>query len=187
MNKFDKFSQIIHNSPIHLWRWNRQSVPKRRHIKFRRRGITKKKTHNNSYNWLYNLLGQILCYCNTKFWRKEEGKDENVSNIMEPYNTQAGTEPECIVHCNMNGLFTFIWPRIVMHCYSKANQMHQFLKFILFCSSTLHVLEGPSVHHQESKTVHTASGICQTNSADCLLAGTSSISFPLASSKQNQS
>jgi len=27
----------------HLWRWNRQSVPKRRHIKFRRRGITQKK------------------------------------------------------------------------------------------------------------------------------------------------
>jgi hypothetical protein len=29
--------------PIHLWRWNRQGVPKRRHIKFRRRGITQKK------------------------------------------------------------------------------------------------------------------------------------------------
>jgi len=44
-----------------------------------------------------------------------------------------------------------------------------------------------SVHHQESKTVHTASGICQTDSADCLLAGTrwNSISFPLASSQQN--
>jgi hypothetical protein len=29
-----------------LWRWNRQCVPKRRHIKFRRRGITQKKTYN---------------------------------------------------------------------------------------------------------------------------------------------
>jgi len=29
-----------------LWRWNRQSVPKRRHIKFRRRGITHKKAYN---------------------------------------------------------------------------------------------------------------------------------------------
>ena len=28
-----------------LWRWNRQSVPKRRHIKFRRRGITQKNTY----------------------------------------------------------------------------------------------------------------------------------------------
>jgi len=111
MNKFDKFSQIIQYSPTCPWRWNRQSVPKRQHIKFRRRGITQKKSHNNNYNWLYNLLGQILCYCNTKFWRKEEGKNENVSNIMEPYNTQAGTEPECIVHCNMNGHFLLLYGR----------------------------------------------------------------------------
>jgi len=33
--------------PSCLWRWNRQNVPKRRHIKFRRRGITQKKTYNN--------------------------------------------------------------------------------------------------------------------------------------------
>jgi len=32
--------------------------------------------------------------------------------------------------------------------------------------------DGLSVHHQESNTVFTASGICQTDSADCLLAGT---------------
>jgi hypothetical protein len=63
--------------------------------------------------------------------------------------------------------------------------MHQVLEFILFCSSTLHVSAGLSIHHQESKTVHTASGICQTDAADCLLAKTSSISFPLASSQQN--
>jgi len=49
--------------------------------------------------------------------------------------------------------------------------MHQFLKLILFCGSTLHVSDGFSVHHQESKTVHTESGICQTDSADCLLSG----------------
>jgi len=48
--------------------------------------------------------------------------------------------------------------------------MHQFLKFILFCSSTLHVLDSLSIHHQESKTVHTASVICQTDSVNCLLA-----------------
>jgi len=29
-----------------LWRWNRQSVPKRLHTKFRRRGITQKKEYN---------------------------------------------------------------------------------------------------------------------------------------------
>jgi hypothetical protein len=58
--------------------------------------------------------------------------------------------------------------------------MHQFLEFILFSSSTLHISDALFVHHHESKTVHTASGICQTDSADCLLAGTRcSISFPL--------
>ena len=35
---------IIHTTC--LWRWNRKSVPKRRHIKFRRRGITQKKAYN---------------------------------------------------------------------------------------------------------------------------------------------
>jgi len=33
--------------------------------------------------------------------------------------------------------------------------MHQFLKFILFRSSTLHVSDGLSVHHQESKAGYT--------------------------------
>ena len=67
--------------------------------------------------------------------------------------------------------------------------MHHFLTFILFCSSALHVSGGLSIHHQESKTVHTASDICQTSSADYLLAGRrwncGSIPFPLASSQLN--
>jgi len=66
----------------------------------------------------------------------------------------------------------------MIYFYSKTNEMHQFLKFILFCSSALCVSDGLSVHHQESKTVHTASGICQTDSADCLLAGTRWNSVP---------
>ena len=39
--------------PIRLRRWNRQSVPKRQHINFRRRGITQNKAHNrkiSTYN-----------------------------------------------------------------------------------------------------------------------------------------
>ena len=38
-------------------------------------------------------------------------------------------------------------------------------------SNTPHVSHGLSVHHQEFKTVHTATGICQTDTAVCLLAG----------------
>ena len=48
--------------------------------------------------------------------------------------------------------------------------MHQCTKFILFWNDTLHVSGGLSVHHQEFKTVHTATGICQTDTAVCLLA-----------------
>ena len=58
------------------------------------------------------------------------------------------------------------------YLYSKTNKMHQFIKFILFWNDTLHVLDGLSVHHQEFKTVHTGTGICQTDTAVCLLAST---------------
>jgi len=48
--------------------------------------------------------------------------------------------------------------------------MHQCIKFILTRNDTLHVSDGLSVHHQEFKTVHTATGIRQTDTAVCLLA-----------------
>ena len=54
--------------------------------------------------------------------------------------------------------------------YSKTNQMHQCLKFILFWNDTLHVSDCHSVHHQDFTTVRTATGICQRDIADCLLA-----------------
>ena len=43
----------------------------------------------------------------------------------------------------------------------------------LFWNGTLHVSDGLSVHHQEFKTVQTATGICQTDTAVCLLADNS--------------
>jgi hypothetical protein len=54
----------------------------------------------------------------------------------------------------------FIGPYILIYFYSKTNEMYQFLKFILFCSSTLHVLDDLSVHHQEPKTVHIPFAVC---------------------------
>ena len=39
-----------------------------------------------------------------------------------------------------------------------------------FWNDTVHVSDGLSVHHQEFKTVHTATGVCQTDTAVCLLA-----------------
>jgi len=55
--------------------------------------------------------------------------------------------------------------------------MHQCIKFILFWNDTLHVSGGLSVHHQEFKTAHTATGICQTDTAVCLLASTQQYLF----------
>jgi hypothetical protein len=59
-----------------------------------------------------------------------------------------------------------------MYFYSKTNQMHQCIDFILFLNDAVHVSDGLSVHHQEFKTVFTATGICQTDiaTAVCLLA-----------------
>ena len=48
--------------------------------------------------------------------------------------------------------------------------MHHCIKFILFWNDIVHVSDGLSVHYQEFKTVHTAPGICQTDTAVCLLA-----------------
>jgi len=64
--------------------------------------------------------------------------------------------------------------RITTRCISivKPTRCTSFSNLFYFCSSTLYISDGLSVRHQESKTVHTTTGISQTDSADCLLAGT---------------
>jgi hypothetical protein len=41
---------------------------------------------------------------------------------------------------------------------------------LFYFGMTLHVSGSRSIHHQEFKTVHTATGICQTDTTVCLLA-----------------
>ena len=48
--------------------------------------------------------------------------------------------------------------------YGKTNQMHNISNLFYCGNNSLHVSDGLSVHHQESKTVNTASGICHTGS-----------------------
>ena len=44
---------------------------------------------------------------------------------------------------------------------------------LFYFGMTLYIFsDGPSVHHQEFETVHTATGICKTDTAVCLLVGT---------------
>ena len=52
----------------------------------------------------------------------------------------------------------------LIYFYSKTNQMHNIANLFYFCNNSLRVSDGLSVHHQESKTVHTASDICHTGS-----------------------
>jgi len=46
-------------------------------------------------------------------------------------------------------------------------------QIILFWNDTLYVLDGLTIHHQEFKNVHTATGICRTDTAVCLLTAVS--------------
>ena len=57
-------------------------------------------------------------------------------------------------------------------CTIKQPSMHQCLNLFYFWKhSTIYVSDGLSVHHQEINTVHTATGICLTDTSVCLLTG----------------
>jgi hypothetical protein len=64
------------------------------------------------------------------------------------------------INAKFTQYLTLIGPCILIYFCSKSNQMHQLLKFILFWNNNLHVSEGLSVHHQEIKTVYTATCYC---------------------------
>ena len=81
------------------------------------------------------------------------------------------------VHCH---IISIVKPA---RCTSVSN--------LFYFGMTLYVSDGLSVRHQKFMTVHAATGICQTDTAVCLLAGTrwnqdgtGSISYPLASRQQ---
>jgi hypothetical protein len=64
--------RIILHTPTCLWRWNRQSVPKRRHINFRRRGITQKKTYKTR-SFFEGNVSSCLSPCFGRFGRSAYG------------------------------------------------------------------------------------------------------------------
>ena len=71
--------------------------------------------------------------------------------------------------------FAFMGPCLA-NIFSEYNQKFaKFLNFIYFCKTHYMFQTGFPVHHQELKTAHTASGICQTVTASLarLAAGSS--------------
>jgi hypothetical protein len=63
-----------------------------------------------------------------------------------------------------------------------------FSNLFYFWDNTVHVSDGLSVRHQEFKTVHTATGVCQTDTAVCLLASSNSTNCNLTScNRENNS
>ena len=66
----------------------------------------------------------------------------------------------CMVCCVVCGLADGSFVRGITHIYRKTNQMPQCIKYVLFWNDTLHISDGLSVHHQQFKTVRTATGIC---------------------------
>ena len=70
-------------------------------------------------------------------------------------------------------MFRTVFPSIIIS--SRLYILQQ--TFVRYCclpaggNNTLHVSDGLSIHHQHFKTVHTATDICQTDTAVCLLAG----------------
>ena len=80
------------------------------------------------------------------------------------------TALQCVLLKISSKFRIFVIP-LLGHFYSETNTMHHGIKCILFWNDTLHVSDGLSIHHQQFKSVHTATGICQTDTAVCLLAG----------------
>jgi len=69
----------------------------------------------------------------------------------------------CVLRCVVLSCNTFCCISIVKptRCINVSN--------LFYWSNNLHVSDGLSVHHQELKTVRTTTGMCQTDTADCLI------------------
>jgi hypothetical protein len=74
------------------------------------------------------------------------------------------------VNCTLRAYLRVYSAKVYSAKVYSAKAMPIFSNFFYFWDNTLHVSDGLSVHHQEFKTVHTATGICQTGTATCLLA-----------------
>jgi hypothetical protein len=109
------------------------------------------------------------------FWRDTVHKGHGNGIVLTPWLIYISGFTTKKLNCNQDNKnvyvsLTFIGLCIVIYSYSK-NQPDAPVNYLLLYNSP-HASDGLSVHHQEFRTVHTATGICQTDKAACLLAGT---------------
>ena len=119
------FLKPSHSTPTCLWRLNRQSVPKCRHIKFRRQGFTQKKAYNIQNRWKFEikkslkinnfvLMWVIDCYCSPLCDSAECGWSSSVCKIFLFLFFTAGCLTRYLLYilcseilCLMNNLLTY--------------------------------------------------------------------------------
>ena len=118
------------------------------------------------------------------------GKTGSLNIPKQEYNWAARRQLQCSTVCIMEltdtkqevkyQYFSIVKPT---RCINISN--------LFYWSNILHVSEGLSIHHQELKTVHTATGISRTDTAVCFLADTcqqadsgNRSGYPLASRQQ---
>jgi hypothetical protein len=69
-----------------------------------------------------------------------------------------------MISCNCHTFHCPAYKRLYTISIAKTTRCTSYSNY-LFLQDTVHVPDGLSVHHQELKTVHTATGICQAGTA----------------------
>ena len=140
-------------------------------------GYTTNWCHGYTTNWCHGYTttwchGYITNWCHgyttgATVTKQTSSHSYSLTVVACPEYRCAGMK-HCIQICRSQGRAS------LYYFYSKNNQMHQCIKFTLFCDDILHVSDGLSVHHQQFKTVHTAvkqillSVCCLTNACCCI-------------------
>jgi hypothetical protein len=116
-----------------LWRWNRQSVPKRWHLNYRRQGITQKEANDiKNSSWhrrkfiLFLLVFWRTKHQNPKGWKDRRpaypsstaGQNCLYMGLVSYYRTRPRRSP--VVTCQKTWTFGVFYSKLRSHIYTKA-------------------------------------------------------------------
>ena len=136
---------------------------------------------------IMKCTGCSIRYRTRHFFNNSNTNKDIATKFEQEHVRCVRNEEECVCsYCNILISGKIIkempgWVASATHCISTVKPIKCInISNLFYWRNTLQVSDGLSVHHQEFKTVHTATGICQTDTAVCLLAKT----FSLASRQQ---